>query len=87
MDNFRTPIKIPPFEKKITYASKLFFIGSCFSENIYKKVSELRFNAQCNPYGVLFNPISIKKALQEIIAKKQYTKKIKEVTRWPFLFW
>lgn len=73
MDNFRTPINILPSKNKITYASKLFFIGSCFSENIFKKVNELRFNAQCNPYGVLFNPVSIKKALQEIIEKKQYT--------------
>lgn len=73
MENFRTPITILPYNNKISYASKVFFIGSCFSENIYKKLKELRFNTQCNPYGVLFNPVSIKRALQEIIEKKQYT--------------
>lgn len=73
MDNFRTLIQIKPAENKISYATKLFFIGSCFSENISQQLNNLKFTTLSNPYGIIFNPISIKKALQEIVEKKQYT--------------
>lgn len=45
MEKFRTPIKIEVAEREINYASKIFFIGSCFSENIFKKVNTLAFEA------------------------------------------
>lgn len=43
----------------INYNSKIFLVGSCFSENIGSKFQYLKFNTTINPLGILFNPIAI----------------------------
>ena len=48
-------------------------MGSCFSENIGVRLTRLKFDALINPYGILYNPLSISKALSEIMACKHYT--------------
>lgn len=55
------------FEKptfRISYQSNLFLIGSCFSDNIGKQLQNHKFNLLLNPYGVLYNPLSIENALK-----------------------
>ena len=73
--NFRTLYKTQQKEKSLSHKSKIFLIGSCFSEQIGSKLSYYKFNTCINPYGILFNPKSIVMALSEIIAKKIYTPK------------
>lgn len=43
----------------IDYKKSYTFIGSCFSENLSKKMIEDGFQVKANPLGVIFNPISI----------------------------
>jgi hypothetical protein len=50
----------------------LFFIGSCFSSNISEKLHDRKFNVLSNPYGILFDTLSIRKAIDQIIYKKKY---------------
>lgn len=57
----------------ISHYDKLFLIGSCFTENIGNKFTLLRFNNLQNPHGILFNPVSVCKAIKEYVAGKQYT--------------
>ncbi|OHX68446.1 hypothetical protein NH26_04465 [Flammeovirga pacifica] len=66
-ETFRTPIKAPIYEKKINYKSKILSIGSCFSSNIGEKLKEYRFNILSNPFGTLFNPISIHQNLRSAL--------------------
>jgi GSCFA family len=61
--NFK-PAK-PNFD--ITHQDKLVLIGSCFSENIGAILEDHQFNVLSNPTGILFNPLSIAKLLEEII--------------------
>lgn len=75
MINFRTKVKIPDFKFSITYKSRLFFIGSCFTENIGNLFVKNKFNTTVNPYGVLYNPISVKNSLEILIQNKQFTEK------------
>ena len=63
MVTFRTIVKTLEFEPKIIYQNKIMFIGSCFTENIGNYFTELLFEADVNPFGVLYNPISIKNSL------------------------
>jgi hypothetical protein len=51
----------------ITHQDKLVLIGSCFSENIGAILEEHQFTILSNPTGILFNPLSIGKLLEEII--------------------
>ena len=70
MDKFRTIVKIPDSKIRINYSTKSMFIGSCFSENIGTKLSQLKFQTIINPFGVLYNPISIANSINLLINKK-----------------
>lgn len=48
-------------------------MGSCFSNNIANKLKEYKFNIITNPFGVLYNPLSISNALTRIISGEEYT--------------
>lgn len=47
-------------------------LGSCFSENIGRKLQEACFNADLNPFGVLFNPVSINQSIERLIEAKPF---------------
>lgn len=70
---FRTEIEIAKSDCDITYNDKVFFIGSCFSNNIGSKMLENKFQTYVNPFGTLFNPASIANSLEAIVTKKVYT--------------
>ncbi len=59
--------------QKISHKEALLMIGSCFSEHIGERLNELKFNVASNPFGIVFNPESIRLMLDRII-EKQYFK-------------
>jgi len=61
-------------QKQIDYQSKIGLIGSCFVEHIGEKLSYFKFDNFINPYGILFHPKAIEKALFDIVNQKIYTK-------------
>ena len=69
---FTTPVNIKP-NKSIDHNSRIVMLGSCFAENIGKKLIECGFNIVMNPMGILYNPISIHNALQRIIEGREFT--------------
>ena len=48
-------------------------MGSCFSENIGQKLSQFKFRTDINPFGTLYNPLSIGAAVEILKEKKKYT--------------
>ena len=56
------------FDFEISHSQSLFLIGSCFAENIGQKLKENKFHTLTNPNGILFNPNSIFRALQDAIS-------------------
>ncbi|PKP13349.1 MAG: GSCFA domain-containing protein [Bacteroidetes bacterium HGW-Bacteroidetes-3] len=73
--NFRTNIHLKKEENQIDYASKLLLIGSCFSENISKKLAYCKFDVASNPFGILFNPKAIETLILNSLNEKTYTEK------------
>ena len=74
---FRTIINQNEIQKpkySIKYQDKVLLVGSCFVENIGEKLSYYKFDNFVNPYGILFNPKAIEKALKDVIHQKKYTK-------------
>ena len=69
---FSTPVSIKP-KKTIDHNSRIVMLGSCFAENIGKKLIESGFNVVMNPMGILYNPISIYSALERIIEGREFT--------------
>ncbi len=74
MSQFRTTLKIPPFPYSFEHKDTILSIGSCFVENMGKRFKQLKFNCLLNPFGILYNPISIGQALTAIIDRKKYSK-------------
>lgn len=69
---FRTPITIHKTATPITHLSPMMTLGSCFSANIGEKILKSGFNGLLNPFGIIYNPISIANAIIRIIEKKEY---------------
>ncbi len=72
---FFLPFQIKSFPFKISYADKVLFIGSCFSEEIGNKMSDLKFDILQNPNGILYDPISISDALFSYIENETFDEK------------
>lgn len=66
------PFQVIPSSQKISYADKILFIGSCFTEEIGKMMIDLKFNVLQNPNGILYDPLSIASALGSYIENKKY---------------
>ena len=75
MNSFRTEIFLEKMPFPIDYHKKTVFIGSCFTENIGNKLLENKLPVLVNPFGVLYNPKSVLKALEIIIDKKNISNK------------
>jgi len=65
-----TKVQFQKLPFKINHQDQLFFIGSCFSENIGNKFKRLHFNTKINPLGICYNPILIAQILERILSKK-----------------
>jgi len=70
-----TPISIPSSPTPITYAGKLMLFGSCFAENIGEKLAANKFQVDINPFGILYNPLSLKSALTDLLDRRTFTGK------------
>jgi hypothetical protein len=70
--NFYTPVELPADLPRLSHADKLMFLGSCFANNIGARLTDAKFRCNLNPYGVLYNPLSISAALREIVVGKVY---------------
>ena len=70
---FKLTLEAKPSKYTIEYTDKLLLIGSCFTENIGIKFKSHLFKVLENPYGILFNPVSVCGALNEIMEDRTYT--------------
>ena len=61
---FTTTFSIPESIQKIEPSSHVLSIGSCFAENMGKRMENLPLNTINQPFGTLFHPNAILKALQ-----------------------
>lgn len=70
---FRTKVELPVGTDEIRHTDRLMLWGSCFAESIGKLLSDNKFACDINPFGVLYNPLSIAEAIEETVAQKVYT--------------
>lgn len=71
--DFRTKVELPLGQVSINHTDKMMLWGSCFAEHIGRCLVENKFSCDVNPFGVLYNPLSIAEALHELIEQKVYT--------------
>ena len=66
MKHFRTilPVQTAPFS--IDHQDNLFLMGSCFTENMGERLQAGKFNTLMNPFGIVYNPVSIAHSLERL---------------------
>ena len=62
--DFRTVVSIPNPSFQIEPLEPILFVGSCFADKIGSRFLEERFPVTVNPFGVMYNPVSILHTVQ-----------------------
>lgn len=70
---FSTQIDIPHSTVEITYNDRILTLGSCFAENIGNKLQEAFFLTFINPFGVMYNPMSVAQGIRHLLSEKEFT--------------
>jgi GSCFA family len=69
---FRTEINLQTSSFNINYFTSVMFVGSCFSENMGNQFEKTLIPVNTNPFGVIYNPASVKRNLEILIEGKQF---------------
>ena len=55
----QTPVEAGRSKVSISLNDKIFILGSCFADNIGQKMIDLGFDVCVNPFGTIYNPVSV----------------------------
>lgn len=74
MMKLQTKVTLPKRPSQaLVYGVPLLSFGSCFSEHIGRRLSELGYDITVNPFGIQYNPLSISSGLERLILGQPYT--------------
>lgn len=71
--HFTTKIPISKSNFGLDYHSQIGLLGSCFAENMGLKFDYFKFQHTLNPFGIIFNPISIEKMVERCVHQIPFT--------------
>ena len=63
---FRTVVHIEHPKWQVVPAERILFVGSCFADRIGHRFADEHFPVTVNPYGVMYNPVSILHTLERM---------------------
>lgn len=72
-NGFITPIERPKSLTEFCHTHTIMLFGSCFAEHIGARLADAKFACDINPFGVLYNPMSIAEALKQIGQGRSYS--------------
>ena len=55
----QTPVTFPSSRIPVTHGDRIMAVGSCFADQIGNRLVQGGFSACVNPFGTLYNPVSI----------------------------
>ncbi len=70
---FRTELTCSQSAWQISHSDRLLFIGSCFSDEMGRRLAERGFDISVNPFGPLYNPLSIANCIHRSLSRQYYT--------------
>ncbi len=53
----------------VGYADRVLCMGSCFAEHIGRRLADHKFQTCLNPFGILYNPLSLARGLELLLEK------------------
>ena len=72
MLKLQTPVVDLKCKVDISYKDKIMMLGSCFSDNIGRQLSDFGFDVCVNPFGTLYNPISILRSIEMLAGEGSF---------------
>ena len=69
---FRTIVDIPKANFEIPPCEEMLLVGSCFADNIGQRFEQEQFRVTVNPFGVMYNPISIFHTIEKLSANSMF---------------
>ena len=73
MLKLQTPVTDTPCKAGISYNDKIMMLGSCFTDNIGKMLSDYGFDVCVNPFGALYNPVSVLNSVERLASCRKFT--------------
>jgi lysophospholipase L1-like esterase len=70
---FRTELVVKPFPVQLSLHSPVLTVGSCFAEVIGNQLKTNKFKVIINPFGTIFNPVSLTSLLETSLTAKKVT--------------
>ena len=67
-----TRTEMPERLPEVGYADSIMLLGSCFADGMGQRLTAAKFRCDVNPFGTLYNPFSITKALRRIMSGHEY---------------
>ena len=67
-----TEVDLPDYPFRLDHDKPVLLMGSCFTENIGRQLDRYLFPVCINPFGVIYNPLSVKKNLEALMHKEAY---------------
>jgi hypothetical protein len=65
--SFRTELTLPPAVHRLTHATPVMTVGSCFSDAVGSLFTRYKFKTLANPFGVVYNPIAIHNLIRRAV--------------------
>ena len=72
MLKLQTPVADEPCKVGISYNDKIMMLGSCFTDNIGGQLADYGFDVCINPFGTLYNPVSILSSIRRLLSGKPF---------------
>ncbi len=64
---FRTELHPAALPRSIALHDYILTVGSCFSEGIGRQLADYKFNVLANPFGTVYNPLSIHQLVYQMV--------------------
>ena len=69
----QTPVSFEPSRIPVTPDDRVLVIGSCFADQVGARMQHAGFDACLNPFGTLYNPLSVAAALSRLCDGRPFT--------------
>lgn len=73
MIKLQTPVIDDKCKVGISFSDRIMMLGSCFSDNIGRQLHDFGFDVCVNPFGTLYNPLSILNSITKLVGEDLFT--------------
>lgn len=73
MMRFRSELEAPAYAFALYHPNAVLCIGSCFAEHIALRLEEGKLPVCLNPFGIVYNPVSIARQINCLVNPREYT--------------